>query len=390
MGINDDLPPGAKPLTDDDLPPGAKPIGETSAAPPAQPSVMQRAMTNFPQSIINAGINLLKGPQMGIQPPARDSNQPDLGAWGNFKRNTPLVFHPIDTIKEAFANDPVSTLQIPFTLAAHGVGSAVPEAAPYLKGAGKAAAAEVRPLLTGLNPLEHPFKVLPDLYDSLRNIRNGGIQAVRDWKYSQIPKTAMDVARPEAVPPPAFEPAKNVSLPSGRTPGPAPRREAPASAPRRPIWEGMPETGSPVAPIGDVSPIPAKVTPIGPSLAEREAARVARVGKMSDQVNWRPPESPVDTSAISHLASVEPPAKMSAEDFIRSQLRPVPKVYAGAAEHPPFAEDQPFSPSRAAREQTGAGTVEGIKPPKSGEPKGVAGNPKALRIALELKKEMGQ
>jgi hypothetical protein len=100
----------------------------------AQPTIMQRALANLPGSLENAALRLVRGPSMGeggqFQVPNPNAPmQPDLGPWGNFKRNTPAIFSPWQTLKEQFAEDPLSVAQIPLTIAGRGGWAALPEEA---------------------------------------------------------------------------------------------------------------------------------------------------------------------------------------------------------------------------------------------------------------------
>lgn len=238
--------------------------------------------------------------------------------------------------------------------------------------AAKAAAGEVRPLLSGLSPFRHPFKVLPDLYDAGKNILQAGSKGMADFAEKMAPKPGIgrvplwrDIEAPGIPKPP--EPPSGGSapptLPSGRVVG-------------RPAFDT--DTGdmvSGIEPSGHFGSR-AEPIPIERGFADREAARLARVKKIAEQVNWQPPKSPVDTSAI----PVKSPAnEMTPESFIRSQIRPVGVTPPESTAHPPFAPDQPFSPSRAVRQMTPAKVV-GI------EPTGVRGNPKAQSIAEQLRK----
>ena len=69
---------------------------------------------------------------------------------------------------------------------AEAIGPKMATAGTALKGAAKAAAGGVRPLLTGINPLEHPFKILPDLVDAAGNAIRGGKKAVEDARLARI------------------------------------------------------------------------------------------------------------------------------------------------------------------------------------------------------------
>ena len=109
-----------------------KDVAKTSATPVTtpQPSVMERAKQNLIPSAINSVKRTLMGPSMGeggiVQPQTReqiaateaDKNKNGLGQrfpgrMGNLLHSAPLIEHPYETVKNAFAEDPIGTLQAP-------------------------------------------------------------------------------------------------------------------------------------------------------------------------------------------------------------------------------------------------------------------------------------
>jgi len=124
------------------LPKTAPGVGVPQPNMNAQPvSIFGRAMMNLPASVGKSITEPMKGLQMGqgsAYTPA-DESQPDLGRFGNFKRSIAPVLHPIDTLKEQFANDPVSLAKMPVNpeLAAQYIQRPVQGAASAVVGAGK-------------------------------------------------------------------------------------------------------------------------------------------------------------------------------------------------------------------------------------------------------------
>ncbi len=110
-------------------------------------------------------------------------------------------------------------LAVPLLLG--GASAFAPEAGAIAEGAGNAARAQVGPLLKGTNPLLHPLKVLPDIYNAGQAVIEGGKQGLADYQYSQTPKgPSARYAGPPPVPSelPELTPIQ-ADLPSGRRPG---------------------------------------------------------------------------------------------------------------------------------------------------------------------------
>lgn len=57
--------------------------------------------------------------------------------------------------------------------------------AAFTRGAGSTALGEVGPFLRGVNPLEHPLAVLPDLINAVKNTFRGGMKGVGDYNTLQ-------------------------------------------------------------------------------------------------------------------------------------------------------------------------------------------------------------
>ncbi len=97
-----------------------------------------------------------------------------------------------------------------------------PEIKAYGKGAGVAAKAQVRPVLEGAD-LIHPFRMIPTIWDAIKQTAAGGAKGLEDYNYSQIPKGPAPGYTGGAVPPPPLpdlSPIPSKGLPSGRVPGP--------------------------------------------------------------------------------------------------------------------------------------------------------------------------
>lgn len=127
----DKLSAGPKTLTDADIDKqSAAPAAPATAAP--QQSTLQRAASNFIPSAINSVKKTLLGPSMGDggqwQPSAENPNLPQRfpGRMGNILHSAPLIEHPYEYAKEAFASDPVGALQAPIA-AVQGAAGLIPD-----------------------------------------------------------------------------------------------------------------------------------------------------------------------------------------------------------------------------------------------------------------------
>jgi hypothetical protein len=175
-------PPGVPGAEKTGTPPaGAKPpLPKAMQGPPL--TIGERAKQNLPSSLLsNSPLNVMPG--FGDSGIRADPGSPNGFTMPDINREPKAIahfsMHPIDSVKEMFANDPAGTITAATTL---GRGLTNPAVRATAAGAGKAAVNQVRPLLEGINPLEHPFKVLPDLYDAGKNIITGGKQGLTDFR----------------------------------------------------------------------------------------------------------------------------------------------------------------------------------------------------------------
>lgn len=143
---------------------------------PSQPqpkSGTDRMIENIPGSLYKA----VTHPTFPGMPVGQgDATHP--ATFEDFKEKTlpkviETVKHPLNAIKNSFIDDPVGA---GLTAAAMGRGT-FPNTAGALEGAvsggARAAAGEVRPLLSRWSPFMHPAKMIPDLYDSAGNVIRG-------------------------------------------------------------------------------------------------------------------------------------------------------------------------------------------------------------------------
>ncbi len=268
-----------------------------------------------------------------------------------------------------------------------GVGGSRPGQAA-IRGAGARVIPETTSLLKNWS-FFHPLKMIPDVLNSAREVYRGGVQGMKDFNYSQTPKTANAVPPVAPPPPQEFKPVAT-PLPSGRS-GPAP------------VQPEAPKVGRVVAPIQ--RPSPQEFTPI------RTPLRSGRtVGGFANQ---SAPEVPVNAAPPGNLKMYQKVARQNfkadyedlpskVQETIRRGVDQTPAIATpkaktpgtievpekGAAEvverveHPPFAKNKPFSPSRAARQQAPQPTSK-EKPMTLGQR--LKANHEAMEAAKKLK-----
>ncbi len=214
--------------------------------------IWRRALENLPDSVSSFVKNAPLAPSAGPHP-----IQDEHGNWsfppislsdelgGLLSHIGGMVSHP----EESFANDPVGTVAYPL-MALHGGLTDAPGA--FVKGAGKAAGNEVGPFLRGVNPLEHPLAVLPDLINAVKRTFQGGMEGVKDYRTLQ---DIREMAKPK---PMSGSPTMGRFDPSQYGPPPA-RPPAPSGYPSiKPI---SPSTVDVSAALPDVNPVQGSPVP---------------------------------------------------------------------------------------------------------------------------------
>jgi len=169
------------------------------------------------------------------------------------------IAHPIDSLAE----DPFGTLQTWRGIAEPAFHA--PEIAAASGGAARAAGSGLPDFLSGINPLEHPLKAIPDVFSYGKNIVQGaksGLKALDLRRYAEqsgrTPPAWTSLASSGPAPPPEAT-AIPGTLPSGRMPGGIQNQVTPLDTStgetltplpngefRNPVQPISPEGGSPV------------------------------------------------------------------------------------------------------------------------------------------------
>lgn len=299
----------------------------TTDEPDQQASVGARALSNLPRSAANFAhaLPLASGAPMG-QPEHPWVGEPGYSMTEDllkpFKAIGNVIMHP----QESFAQDPVGTAALPLALAAGGRNLAKsPAGIATVKGAASAGLEAVKSPVT--RHLATTGSIIGGMIGGPKGAAMGGSLAGGIPTLTKAIEGGIE----------GFRSIPRANRPHILEPLPSPQRE--------PLWTGP--AGAPAEPM-DLKPIPSAL-PSGrvPGKPAFDTSTGEMLAGSEPQGHF---ESPVNTGAI-----------------------------AKAPEAP--ARKTPFSPSRAARQQTPS-VIKGT------EPTGVKGNAKALQIAEELKKSM--
>lgn len=185
-----------------------------------------------------------------------------------------------------------------------------------VRGATRAAADQVRPLLSGVNPLEHPLKILPDLYDAGTSVAKGAREGIRDYRLNLLKGTTGNPVwggNPEPQPNQLADlsPIPG-NLPSGRVPG-KPDLSKVNLGDRSPLWSSNPGPQSQIVP--DLSPIPGSLPsgrapggfptrnklmgdPLSPSPTQPSDTPVADLRKVFHEQAYPVPEGSTPASSM--------------------------------------------------------------------------------------------
>jgi hypothetical protein len=185
------------------------------------------------------------------------------------------IAHPIDSLAE----DPFGTLQTWRGIAEPAFHA--PEIAAASGGAARAAGSGLPDFLSGINPLEHPLKAIPDVFSYGKNIVQGaksGLKALDLRRYAEqsgrTPPAWTSLASSGPAPPPEAT-AIPGTLPSGRMPGGIQNQVTPLDTSTGETLTPLPngEFRNPVQPIspeGGPMPTNASAQPMGAEEMNRE------------------------------------------------------------------------------------------------------------------------
>lgn len=365
-----------------------------------KPSIMERAKANFLPSLSAAARSIPYAPS-GQPPLTGHERQRDLGKsiWTGKPLGTAPIIEPPDIgqeiggmveslakpflhPQESFAENPVGTVLAPAMLLG---GLAHPDIRSGIGAAGREATSDIPRLVRGVD-ITKPFEGLVDLFPTLKKIGKAGVGEFQHQRTLRgvspedfqgnaaparvsmqdfIPKTPSarvpawtGPSEPPERGPIQFEPEAR-PLPSGR-PNPIQGPQGPPKPQRVPAWTGP--SGKPV------TEMPIQRVGIEPSYPQLPSGRI--VGPL-------PPSEEI------------PQARGLASSGSEVQLPPdIAKAILERVEHPPFAKNAPFSPSRAARQQTPAVASESTVPSSTVER--LKTNPVAAKAAMRLWKALGR
>lgn len=322
-----------------------------------KPSIMERAKANFLPSLSAAARSIPYAPS-GQPPLTGHERQRDLGKsiWtGKPLRTAPIIEPPdigqeiggmVESLakpflqpQESFAENPVGTVLAPAMLLG---GLAHPDIRSGIGAAGREATSDIPRLVRGVD-ITKPFESLVDLFPTLKKIGKAGVGEFQHQRTLRgvSPEDFQGNAAPARVSMQDFIP---------KTPKPQ----------RVPAWTGP--SGKPV------TEMPIQRVGIEPSYPQLPSGRI--VGPL-------PPSEEI------------PQARGLASSGSEVQLPPdIAKAILERVEHPPFAKNAPFSPSRAARQQTPAVASESTVPSSTVER--LKTNPVAAKAAMRLWKALGR